>query len=196
MCGVGARRLCVVSEMRDRMRAGLPYRADDPQLRADYLAAQRLLTQFNASDPAATDERRDLLGELFGSCGPGVTVVPPLRIDYGQYTHVGADTFLNYDCVLLDVVEVRIGERCQLGPRVQILTATHPLDPAQRAGGWEAGRPVRIGDDVWIGAGAIILPGVSIGNDSVVGAGSVVTHDVPPAVVVAGNPARVLRTLP
>lgn len=179
-----------MSEMRDRMRGGQPYRADDPVLRADYLAAQQALAEFNTSDPAT---RSELLQRLVGSCGPGVTVTPPLRLDYGQYIHIGADTFLNYDCVLLDVCEIRIGSRCQLGPRVQILTATHPLDAAQRAEGWESGAPVRIGDDVWIGGGAIILPGLVIGDGSVVGAGSVVTHDVPARTVVAGNPARVIR---
>ena len=182
--------------MRDRMRAGSSYRADDPQLRADYLAAQRLLAEFNGSDPAAPDARQKVLERLLGSCGAGATVTPPLRLDYGQYVHLGAGTFLNYDCVLLDVGEIRIGARCQLGPRVQILTATHPLDPALRADGWEAGEPVCIGDDVWIGGGAIILPGVTIGNGSVIGAGSVVTRDVPPGVVVAGNPAKPLRTIP
>jgi maltose O-acetyltransferase len=180
--------------MRDRMRAGLPYRADDPQLRADYLAAQRLLARFNASAPG--DDRQSLLEELLGSCGPGVTITAPLRLDYGQYIHIGAGSFLNYDCVLLDVCEIAIGQRCQLGPRVQILTATHPLDPAERAVGWESGAPVHIADDVWIGGGAIILPGVSVGTGSVVGAGSVVTRDVSPGMVVAGNPARELRRVP
>ncbi len=176
--------------MRDRMRAGLPYRADDAQLRADYLAAQQALVEFNNSDPAT---RSGLLRRLLGSSGPGVTVTPPLRLDYGQYIHIGPGTFLNYDCVLLDVCEIRIGARCQLGPRVQILTATHPLDPTERAAGWESGAPVTVGDDVWIGAGAIILPGVSIGVGSIIGAGSVVTRAVPARTVVAGNPARVIR---
>lgn len=174
------------------MRAGDPYRADDPVLRADYLAAQQVLVEFNSGDPAT---RAELLARLLGSAGPGVTVTPPLRLDYGQYVHIGADTFLNYDCVLLDVCEIRIGARCQFGPRVQILTATHPLDPAQRAAGWESGAPVTVGDDVWIGAGAIILPGITIGEGSVIGAGSVVTRDVPARTVVAGNPARVLRSV-
>ena len=187
------RRLCGVSEMRDRMRGGQPYRADDPVLRADYLRAQQMLLAFNSTDPSAAKERQDLLAALLGSCGPRVTVTPPLRLDYGQYIHIGADSFLNYECVLLDVCEITIGQRCQIGPRVQILTATHPVDPAARAEGWESGAPIRIGDDVWIGGGAIVLPGVAIGEGSVVGAGSVVTRDVASRTVVAGNPARVIR---
>lgn len=178
--------------MRDRMRAGLPYRADDAQLRDDYEAAQNLLGEFNTSAPAV---RGHILRRLLGSCGERVTITPPLRLDYGQYIHIGDDTFLNYDCVLLDVCEITIGDRCQLGPRVQILTATHPLDPVERAAGWESGEPVRVGDDVWIGAGAIVVSGVTVGSGSVIGAGAVVTRDVPPGVVVAGNPARVLRAL-
>ncbi len=181
--------------MRQRMLEGLPYKADDPQLRADFMRAQQLLASFNASKPEEAQERRTILQQLLGTCGPEVTVTPPLRCDYGQYIHIGERTFLNYDCILLDVATIRIGARCQLGPGVQVLTATHPVDPAERAEGWEAGEPVTVGDDVWIGAGAIILPGVTIGDASVIGAGSVVTRDVPARVVVAGNPARVIRRL-
>lgn len=174
------------------MRAGLPYRADDPQLRADYTAAQNLLGEFNTAEPAV---RGHILRRMLGSCGEHVTVTPPLRLDYGRYIHIGDNTYLNYDCVLLDVCEITIGDRCQFGPRVQILTATHPVNAEERAAGWEAGDPVHIGDDVWIGAGAIVLAGVTVGSRSVIGAGAVVTRDVPPGVVVAGNPARVLRTI-
>jgi maltose O-acetyltransferase len=179
-----------MSQMRDRMRAGQLYRADDEQLLADYQRGQLLLARYNATTADQPELRRVLLGQLLGSCGGGVTVQPPLRCDYGQYIHIGEGTFINYDAVLLDVVEIRIGAHCQIAPRVQILTATHPLDPDLRRAGWESGDPVTIEDNVWLGAGAIVLPGVTIGQDSVVGAGSVVTHDLPPSVVAVGNPAR------
>jgi maltose O-acetyltransferase len=182
-----------MSEMRERMRAGQPYRADDPVLRADYQRAQRLVAAFNATAPDDLSERAAVLAALLGSMGAGVVVTPPLRLDYGQYVHLADGVFLNYDCILLDVCEIRIGARSQLGPRVQLLTATHPLDPAQRAAGWESGAPVSIGADVWIGAGALILPGVSVGDGSVIGAGSVVTEDVPAGVLAVGAPARVVR---
>jgi acetyltransferase-like isoleucine patch superfamily enzyme len=165
-----------------------------PMIPSCVLTTWQLSRRSRNSTPAIRRLDRNCCSDWWARVAPvPVTVTPPLRLDYGQYIHIGADTFLNYDCVLLDVCEIRIGSRCQLGPRVQILTATHPLDAAQRAEGWESGAPVRIGDDVWIGGGAIILPGLVIGDGSVVGAGSVVTHDVPARTVVAGNPARVIR---
>lgn len=184
-----------MSEMRDRMRTGQLYRADDPVLAADYQRAQELLRRYNDTGPDQAGLRAQLLRELLGSCGHGVTVVPPLRADYGQYIHIGEETFVNVDCVLLDVRAIHIGSRCQIGPRVQILTATHPLDPQLRAAGWESGEPVTIGDNVWLGAGVLVLPGVTIGDDCVIGAGSVVTRDVPTRVVAVGNPARVVREI-
>ena len=182
-----------MSEMRDRMRAGDLYLADDPQLKADYLRAQGLLEQYNATRAHEGQRRRTILHQLLGSCGDGVTILPPLRADYGQYVHVGAGTFINYDCILLDVAVIRIGANCQIAPRVSILTATHPVEPHPRALGWESGVPVIIGDNVWLGAGVIVLPGVTIGDNSVIGAGAVVTSDIPADVVAFGNPARVIR---
>jgi maltose O-acetyltransferase len=139
----------------------------------------------------APSDRRKLLVERFAAVGDGAVIRPPFHCDYGFNIRLGPDVFLNFNCVILDVVEVTIGDRTQIGPGVQILAADHPRDPAGRASGLEFGRPVRIGRNVWIGAGAIILPGVSIGDDALIGAGSVVTRDVPAGATAFGNPARV-----
>lgn len=181
--------------MRDRMRAGEPYIADDPQLKADYLHAQALVEEFNTTRASEPGRRQALLQELLGSCGQNVTICPPLRTDYGQYVHIGEGTFINYDCILLDVAKIRIGSKCQIAPRVSLLTATHPVDPGPRADGWESGAPITIGDNVWLGAGVIVLPGVTIGDNSVIGAGAVVTGDIAANVVAVGNPAHVLREI-
>ncbi len=178
------------------MRAGELYKADDPQLRADYLAAQRLVAEFNATSAGEPQRRTDLLRQLMGTCSESVVIQPPLRCDYGQYIHIGEGTFINYDAVLLDVMPIRIGAFCQIAPRVQILAATHPLQAELRRQGWESGAPVTIGDNVWLGAGVIVLPGVRIGDNTVVGAGSVVTADLPADVVAVGTPARPVRRLP
>ena len=184
-----------MSEMRDRMRAGHLYQAADGALAADHRRCQLLLERYNSSsiDEGALRER--LLKQILGTCSPGVVIKPTLRCDYGQYIHIGEGTFINYDAVLLDVQPITIGECCQFGPRLQILTATHPVDPVPRRAGWESGRPVVIGDNVWLGAGAIVLPGVTIGDDSVIGAGSVVTRNIPEGMVAVGSPARVVRTV-
>lgn len=181
--------------MRQRMRKGRLYLADDPELQADYQRAQNLVERYNAPTEAQPDIRTALLRELFGSCAEDVVVRPPLRCDYGQYIHVGAGTFINCGAVLLDVVSIRIGASCQIGPGVQILTATHPVEPQMRRAGWESGLPVSIGDNVWLGGGVIVCPGVSIGANSVIGAGSVVTRDIPADVVAVGSPARVIRSV-
>ncbi len=184
-----------MSEMRERMRRGELYIATDPQLKADYLHAQGLVEEYNSTKAAEIPRRDAILQELLGSCGEGVTIWPPMRTDYGQYVHIGEGTFINYDCILLDVAEIRIGAKCQIAPRVSILTATHPVEPGPRADGWESGEPITIGDNVWLGAGVIVLPGVTIGDNTVIGAGAVVTKDIPANVVAVGNPARVIRPL-
>jgi maltose O-acetyltransferase len=173
------------------MLAGQLYRADDPELVADRARAERLLRSLNTLPDES--ERRRLLEELLGSLGERVEIRPPFFCDYGFNIHVGADSFLNFNCVILDTVTVTIGERVQIGSAVQILAADHPLDPEVRRTTVESGRPVAIEDDVWIGAGAILVPGVTIGPGSVIGAGSVVTRDIPAGVVAVGNPCRVLR---
>lgn len=170
------------------MLAGEPYRASDPEIVADQEAAADWMAHYNRTTRVA--ERDALLREVFASVGAGATIRPPFHCDYGYNIHLGQGVFLNFNCVILDVVEVRIGDGTQIGPGVQILTADHPRDPAQRASGLEWGRPIAIGRNVWIGGGAIILPGVTIGDDAVIGAASVVTRDVPPGATVVGNPAK------
>lgn len=176
---------------KQRMLAGDPYRADCPELAADAARAARWMASYNASLNDSAERRRALLRKLLAEVGEGVNVRPPFHCDYGYNIRLGAGVFLNFNCVILDVNPVVIGAGTQIGPGVQILTADHPRDPALRAGLWESGRPVSIGTNVWIGAGALILPGVSVADDAIIGAGSVVTRDVPQGATVMGNPARV-----
>lgn len=172
------------------MLAGALYTANDDELQADLAAARNWLARYNTDLTLPPDDLHDLLVERFGSVGAGVSIRPPFFCDYGFNIHVGDHAFLNFNCVILDVVKVVIGARTQIGPGVQILTADHPRDAASRAAGLECGRPIHIGDDVWIGGAAIILPGVTIGNGAIVGAGSVVTRRVEAGTTVVGNPAR------
>lgn len=183
-----------MGEMRERMLRGELYRyADDPDLIAAHAAAQRLVEDFNATRHDEPARRTELLHQLLGAFGKGAEIRPPFRCDYGSHIAVGAGTFVNYNCVMLDVTPIEIGADCQIASNVQLLTATHPIDPEPRRAGLECGRPITIGDNVWLAGGVIVCPGVTIGDHSVVGAGAVVTRDVPAGVVVAGNPARVLR---
>jgi len=182
-----------MSEQKARMLAGELYHADDPELRADAERCERLLRRFNASEDIG--ERAATLLELLGEVGDGVVIKPPLFMDYGDQTTIGAGTFINSGAVILDVGRVTIGADVQIGPNVQILTPTHPLEPELRRSGAEAAEPITIGDNVWLGGGVIVCPGVTIGRDTVVGAGSVVTRDLPPGVLAVGNPARVVRAL-
>ncbi|GAA0794618.1 maltose O-acetyltransferase [Spirilliplanes yamanashiensis] len=179
--------------MRERMLAGEPYIADDPELARDALRAQALTHRLNTADPTDGDLRRALLTELLGAFGEGSEIRPPFRCDYGYQTVVGARTFANFGLVCLDVARVTIGDDVQIGPHVQLLTPTHPVEPGPRRDKWEAALPITIGDNVWLGGGVIVCPGVTIGADTVVGAGSVVTRDLPPGVVAYGSPARVVR---
>lgn len=181
--------------MKQRMLRGELYLADDPEIQADAARSQELMERYNATRHAEQALRDELLRELFGEVGDGVVVRPPVWVDYGRYTSIGAGTFVNYGCVLLDVAPIRIGAACQLATSVQLLTPTHPIDPEPRRRGWESAAPITIGDNVWLGGGAIVLPGVTIGENTVVGAGSVVTRDLPAGVIAVGSPARVLREI-
>ncbi len=184
-----------MSVMRDRMRRGELYLADDAELIADMARAQAILARLNATSHERRDEQARLLRELLGSVGENVVVRPTFRCDYGVHITIGAGTFVNYDCVMLDVAPIAIGASCQIATRVQLLTAAHPVDPGPRRAGWESGAPISLGDNVWLGGGVIVCPGVTIGQDTVVGAGAVVTRDLPGGVVAVGNPARVLREI-
>jgi maltose O-acetyltransferase len=181
---------------RERMLAGDLYIADDPQLGAESIRAARLMHRFNTlTPPDDFDALREILRELVGHLGEGAGIRPPFFVDYGRYISVGARTFVNFGAVMLDVAPITIGEDVQIGPNVQLLTPTHPLDAELRRAKWEAAEPIVIGDNVWLGGGVIVLPGVTIGANTVVGAGAVVSKDLPPNVVAVGNPARVIRQL-
>jgi maltose O-acetyltransferase len=175
---------------KDKMLAGELYNASAPEIQAELAATNRWLARYNAALDMSPSGWHELLAERLGFVGDGAVIRPPFHCDYGFNIRLGAGVFLNFNCVILDVVEVSIGDRTQIAPGVQILAADHPRDPIQRASGLECGRPVSIGQNVWIGAGAIILPGVTIGDDAVIGAGSVVTRDVPDGATAFGNPAR------
>jgi maltose O-acetyltransferase len=184
-----------MSAMKDRMLRGELYVADDPALEADMARAQELLDHYNITRHGEQDERDRLLRRLLGGVGEGVVVKPTFRCDYGTPITIGAGTFVNYDCVMLDVAPIAIGSACQIATRVQLLTATHPVDPGPRRAGWEYAEPITIGDNVWLGGGVIVCPGVTIGDDTVVGAGAVVTRDLPAGVVAFGAPAKVHRAI-
>ena len=178
---------------KQKMLAGELYLPGGAELAADQQRIAEWMDRYNRSQTRTQDERAALLKEAFAFVGEGATIRPPFHCDYGYNISIGRGAFLNFNCVILDVVSVTIGDNTQIGPGVQILAADHPRDPVLRAQLLEFGRPVAIGANVWIGGGAIILPGVTIGDDAVIGAGSVVTRDVPAGATAFGNPARVRR---
>ncbi len=179
---------------RERMLAGELYDPMDAALVAARERARDLCQALNATRERDQDERRRLLRALFATGGDSVWMQPPFFCDYGANIELGTRVFFNFNCVVLDVCRVRIGDYTLFGPAVQILTAMHPLDAALRRQ-QEFGKPVDIGSDVWVGGGAIVCPGVTIGSRTVIGAGSVVTRDVPGDVLAAGNPCRVIRAI-
>ncbi|WP_409331564.1 sugar O-acetyltransferase [Trujillonella humicola] len=181
--------------MRERMLAGDPYIADDAELAEDSARALDLSAAYNATSVRQGSLRRRLLEELLGAVGEGTELRPPLHVDYGSHIRIGARCFANFGLVALDVAAITIGDDVQIGPNVQLLTPTHPLEPGPRRDKWEAAEPIVIGDNVWLGGGVIVLPGVTIGENTVVGAGAVVTRDLPANAVAVGNPARVVRVL-
>ena len=175
---------------KQKMLAGELYVATGEELAADARRVAEWMDRYNASIAATQRDHAALLREMLAEVGEGAYIRPPFHCDYGYNISLGKGVFLNFNCIILDVVKVTIGDRTQIGPGVQILTADHPRDAAQRRAGLEFGRPVTIGADVWIGGGAIVLPGVTIGDGVIVGAGAVVTRDVPAGATVVGNPAR------
>ncbi|MFC5481165.1 sugar O-acetyltransferase [Massilia suwonensis] len=178
---------------KDKMLAGELYHPSAPELQVELEACAAWLARYNAAmgEPAPVWHR--LLQERLGAVGEHAMLRPPFYCDYGFNIRVGANVFMNYNCVILDTALVTIGDDTRIGPAVQIYTADHPHDPALRRSGLEQGVAVTIGKNVWIGGGAIVLPGVTIGDDAIVGAGSVVTRDVPAGATVVGNPAKVVN---
>ena len=179
---------------REKMLDGELYDPFDAELVAGRTRARELCRALNASGEAEQDERRRILMALFGAGGDSVWMQPPFYCDYGANIELGERVFFNFNCVVLDVCAVRIGDYTLFGPSVQIYTATHPLEAELRRTR-EFGKPIAIGSDVWVGGAAVICPGVTIGSRSVIGAGSVVTRDIPDGVFAAGNPCRVIREL-
>ncbi|MFH8974902.1 sugar O-acetyltransferase [Streptomyces sp. NPDC017890] len=177
----------------ERMEAGDLYIADDPEIARRQQHAVRLAARYQAAYAQDAAAAQPILEELLGSLGAEAHVRPPLYVDYGSNITIGARTFVNYNLTALDVAAITIGEDCQIGPGVQLLTPTHPLEAEPRRDKLEAARPITIGDNVWLGGGAVVLPGVTIGDNAVIGAGAVVTKDVPANVVAVGNPARPVR---
>lgn len=177
---------------KQKMLAGHLYDALDPVLCAERLKARELCLRLNQAPESDSELRRRLLDELLGY-ESDVWLQPPFYCDYGTNIKLGRKVFFNFNCVVLDVMQVTIGNHTLFGPAVQIYTATHPLDAAERRSGLEFAKPISIGDDVWVGGGAMICPGVTIGDRTIIGAGSVVTRDIPADVIAAGNPCRVIR---
>lgn len=177
------------------MLSGELYIADDPELKADYLRGQDIVERFNGSSARDAELRSNLLKELLGSIGEGTIIRPRFQCDYGSNIHIGARTFVNFECVFLDCNTITIGDDVQIAPGVHIYTATHPTEAATRIAGWEYALPVVIRNGVWLGGGSIICPGVTIGENTVVGAGGVVVKSLPANVVAIGNPCRILRNL-
>lgn len=178
---------------KEKMISGELYFASDPELLKDRVHARQLTRLYNQTLETEYDKRADLLKKLFGTVSGSIYIEPTFRCDYGYNIHAGNNFYANFDCVILDVCEVRIGDNCLLAPGVHIYTAGHPLHPAERNSGAEFGKPVRIGNNVWIGGRAVINPGVTIGDNAVVASGAVVTKDVPNDAVVAGCPAKIIK---
>jgi maltose O-acetyltransferase len=184
-----------VPSAKELMLRGDPYDAADPALLAERLEARVHCERLNGLSFAENAQRHAILRELLGSFGDRAEVMSPFECDYGWQITIGARTFINYGCVILDAARVAIGDDVQIGPNVQLVTALHPLDPVERRLGTETAAPVTIGSGAWLAAGVIVCPGVTVGEDTVVGAGSVVTRDLPPGHLCVGNPCRPLREL-
>ena len=178
---------------KEKMIAGKLYNPEDALLVKERLEARRLTRLYNQSTEIESQEREELIQQLVGTHGDNFTIEPTLRCDYGYNIHFGENFYVNFDCVFLDVCEIRIGDNCMIAPGVHIYTATHSLQAEERNAGVEYGKPVTIGNNVWIGGRAVINPGVTIGDDAVIASGAVVTKDVPDRAVVGGNPARMIK---
>ncbi|WP_338022498.1 sugar O-acetyltransferase [Argonema antarcticum] len=180
---------------KEKMLAGELYLAADSELVADRKLARGLTRVYNTTTESETERRTQILTELFAKVGPNVEIDPPFHCDYGSNIYIGDKFYMNFGCVILDCNKVEIGENVLCGPYVQIYAAYHPTSPADRLTGKELAAPVKIGNNVWIGGGAIICPGVTIGDNTTIGAGSVIVKDIPANVVAVGNPCRIIRYL-
>ena len=180
---------------KEKMLAGQMYDPADSLLVREREEARRKVRIYNQTLETEIEKREEILKDLLGSTEDNIKMEPNIRFDYGYNTYVGENFYANFDCTILDVCEVRIGDNCMLGPNVHIYTATHPIHPFERNSGREYGKPVKIGNNVWIGGGSIINPGVTIGNNVVIASGSVVTKDVPDNVIVGGNPAKIIKQI-
>ncbi|SDI00590.1 maltose O-acetyltransferase [Alteribacillus persepolensis] len=178
---------------KEKMLAGEMYWPEDPELIEERQQARKFTRLLNKTTEIEDEERQRIIEQLFGSFGENINMETPFRCDYGYNIHVGSNVFMNMDCVFLDVGEINIGDNCLIGPGVHIYTPHHPLNPKERLSGKECGKPVKVGNNVWIGGRAVINPGVSIGNDAVIASGAVVTKNVPSRAVVGGNPAKILK---
>ena len=180
---------------KEKMLRGELYRATDATLTTERLKTKRLCREYNASLEDQLEQRRSILAALLGTSHPDTFIEPSFKCDYGYNIHVGENFYANFDLIILDVCKVTIGRNCMIAPRVCIFTATHPLDAETRTSGLEYGKPITLGDNVWIGGNSILNPGVCLGNNVIVGAGSVVTKSFGDNVVIAGSPAKVIRRL-
>ena len=180
---------------KQKMISGEMYDPSDKELREDRLNARRLDRLYNQTDENDREKRSEMIKKIFGTTGKTIHVESSFRFDYGYNIHVGENFYANFDCVMLDVCPITIGDNCMLAPGVHIYAASHPLDSVERNSGKECGKPVKIGDNVWIGGRAVINPGVTIGNNVVVASGAVVTKDVPDNTLVGGNPAKVIKNI-
>ena len=180
---------------KERMLAGLPYRANDPELKQMRTENKLRVAEYNQLTRDQQEEMDQLIRQILGGTGKEILVEPPIHFDYGRNTTVGERFFANYNLTVLDVCKVTIGDNVMLAPNVSLYGAGHPIHPDARNSGYEYGAPITIGDNVWIGGSACVLPGVTIGNNVVIGAGSVVSRDIPDNVIAAGNPCRVIRPI-
>jgi len=178
---------------KEKMIAGLEYQAREPQLVRERAQARALTREFNNSLETDLEGRRAILQKLFGKIGKQIYIEPPFRCDYGYNIYAGEDFYMNFDCVFLDVCKIEIGKNCFIGPGTHIYTATHPADAEKRNAFICGGKPVKIGDNVWLAGRVTINPGVTIGDNVIAASGSVIIKDVPPNVVVAGNPAKIIK---
>ena len=180
---------------KEKMLSGQMYNPNDKELNTERHIARTIFQKINSMDGDQKKEQNKLFAKLLGQSVKGLWIEPPFYCDYGYNIKVGKNVFMNFNCCILDVMEVKIGNNIMIGPNVQIYTATHPIDAKTRSSWLEFAKPVNIGNDVWIGGGAIICPGVTIGNGAVIGAGTVVTKNVPDNVVFAGNPAKFIKNI-